>query len=64
MKRSDAVDVLAQHLGKSHADVASLLWDTYHPYQVWYAFAAVGLLSLVGMLVFTRMSKRWQELDV
>lgn len=62
--RTDAVATLMKATGKDGAAVNQLLWDTYHPYTVWYPFAAVGLLSLVGMLVFSRMSRRWQHMDV
>ena len=27
-------------------------------------FAAIGLASLIGMLIFTQRSKRWKDLDV
>jgi len=62
--RSKAADTLASVLGTDGHAVNQLLWDTYKPYQVWLPFAAVGLCSLIGMLVFSRMSKRWQEMDV
>ncbi|MEP7120493.1 MAG: MFS transporter [Byssovorax sp.] len=62
--RPEAFKKLQEVLGKNAADTTELLWSTYHPYQVWYAFAAIGLASLVGMLIFTQRSKRWKDLDV
>lgn len=62
--RKDAVTTLMTELGQDANAVNRLLWDTYHPYNVWYVFAAVGLCSLVGMLVFSQVSKRWKNLDV
>jgi dipeptide/tripeptide permease len=64
IKRADAVSTLTQVLGQDPVAVNQLLWDTYKPYQVWYPFAAIGAMSLVGMLVFSQMSKRWKDLDV
>lgn len=55
---------LTETLGASGAEVNRLLWDTYEPYVVCYPFAAIGAASLVGMLVFSRLSKRWEGLDV
>lgn len=62
--RPDSFKKLQEVLGKNAADTTELLWHTYRPYQIWYAFAAIGLASLVGMLIFTRRSKRWKDLDV
>jgi dipeptide/tripeptide permease len=64
VERKDAVATLVKVLGQDASAINQLLWDTYHPYQVWYAFAAVGFCSLVGMLVFSQVSKRWKDLDV
>ena len=62
--RSDAVATLVRTLGQDARAVNALLWDTYRPYQVWYPFAAIGLVSLVGMIAFGRISRRWKDLDV
>ncbi len=43
-------DVL--HLDASGA--TRLLWDTYHPYELWYPFAAIGLASAVGIFLYAR----------
>lgn len=29
-----------------------LLWDKYHPYQVWYYLGLMGLLGTIGMVIF------------
>ena len=44
--------------------VNQLLWTTYRPYQVWYPFAFIGLCSLVGIIVFSQVSKRWKDMNV
>ena len=58
------METLTGVLGKDALSVNQLLWDTYHPYQVWYWFAAAGAVSLVGLLVFARMSRKWKDMDV
>ncbi|MEZ4297424.1 MAG: MFS transporter [Polyangiaceae bacterium] len=62
--RAKAVDTLIDVIGKDARQVNQLLWDTYHPYQVWYWFAAAGFVSLIGLLVFARLSRRWKDMDV
>lgn len=64
VERKEAAATLANVLGQDAAQVNQLLWDTYHPYQVWYPFAAAGLCSLLGMIAFARASKKWKEMDV
>jgi dipeptide/tripeptide permease len=63
VERKLAVATLVETLGKSAPEVNQLLWDTYHPYVVWYPFALVGLASLVGIVVFAQLSKRWKDMN-
>lgn len=62
--RKDAVKTLIEVLGQDAGAVNQLLWDMYHPYRVWYVFAAIGFCSLIGLLAFSHVSKRWKDLDV
>lgn len=64
VSRTNAVDTLVQVLGTDARSVNDLLWTTYHPYRIWYAFGGVGLLALVGMLVLSRASRKWKGMDV
>ena len=64
VKRTIATQALADHLHLSLGQVNELLWSTYHPYSVWYPFAAVGFVSMLGMIAFSRASRRWATHDV
>ena len=64
VERDGAFTKLQEVLGKGAAESTDLLWSTYHPYQVWYAFASIGVASLVGMVAFAQRSKRWRDMDV
>jgi MFS family permease len=64
VKRTEAFETLGSVLGQDPVAVNDLLWTTYKPYQVWYWFSAVGFASLIGLLVFSQISKRWKDLDV
>jgi dipeptide/tripeptide permease len=64
VKRPSAFETLMTATGQDANAVTDLLWTTYKPYQVWYWFSAVGLTSLVGILIFSQVSKRWKDLDV
>ena len=64
VKRTDAFSTLTSVYGQDANAVNDLLWTTYKPYQVWYWFSAVGFASLVGIMIFSQVSKRWKDLDV
>ncbi len=64
VKRTEAFEALTTELGRDASSVTDLLWTTYEPYRVWYWFSAVGLASLLGLLAFSQISKRWKDLDV
>ena len=64
VSRQEAFRTLQEALHIDAAEATRLLWDTYRPYEIWYSFAAIGVVSLVGMLIFSRRSRRWKDLDV
>ncbi len=42
----------------STQDATRLLFNTYHPQNVWYIFAAIGLASMVGMIIYNFVVER------
>ncbi len=64
VKRTAAFETLGAELKLDPNAVNDLLWTTFKPYQVWYWFSLVGLCSLVGLVIFSQVSKRWKDLDV
>ena len=41
-----------------------LLWHTYHPYELWYPFAAIGIASAVGMWFYARWARQYEAPDI
>jgi dipeptide/tripeptide permease len=62
--RKESVKTLVNVLGQDATQVNQLLWDTYKPYTIWYVFTGVALCSLIGMIVYSQLSKRWKEMNV
>lgn len=63
--RTRALASLQEALNLDAAQATQLLWNTYHPQiRVWLPFAAVGAVSAIGLGVFSRMARRWQEMNV
>ena len=46
------------------AGVTRLLWNAYHPYQLWYRFVAIGIVSAIGMWCYSLWVKRFEPADV
>jgi dipeptide/tripeptide permease len=55
IKKTDVMPLLADKLGVDVAAAQKLLWDTYEPFQMWTVFAAVGLFSMVGLVIYDRV---------
>jgi len=64
VSRADAFHALCNKLGLDAGAASHLLWTTYQPYQIWYLLAGVGFASLVGIMIFSKASKRWADLNV
>ncbi len=64
VERIDAMKKLTEVSGLSPADATSLLWSVYHPYKLWYQFAAIGLASAVAMVFYSRWVKRFEAPDI
>lgn len=62
--RTEAMNKLVEVTGKTHQEVTDLLWSAYHPYELWYSFAGIGLLSAVAMLFYAKWVKKYEAPDV
>ena len=62
--RPEAVNKIVELTNSSHQEVTDLLWNTYSPYELWYQFAGIGLLSAVAMLFYAKWVKKYEAPDV
>ncbi len=58
LPKSDVLTTLAQRLGTDVDGVTNLLWNGGSPAQVWVVFCLVGLISMVGMIVFDQITRQ------
>ena len=53
LPKEKVVATLQELLGHTSPwETTTLLFNTYHPYKVWWVLAAIGLTSMVGMLIY------------
>ncbi len=42
----------------------NLLWEAYHPYKLWYQFAAIGIAAAIAMIFYARWVKKYEASDI
>jgi dipeptide/tripeptide permease len=62
--RTEAVVKLQEAMNMNGTEVTQLLWNTYHPYTLWYQFAAICFLSAIGMFFYGRAARQWETPDI
>jgi hypothetical protein len=53
VERTNAMEALQRVTGLDANAATKLLWDTYHPYQVWYPFVALGFVAALGIGLYS-----------
>ena len=56
--RADVLQTLADTLGQSLMDTQQMLYAFYSPQDIWWSIGAIGLCSIVGMIVYDAALKR------
>jgi MFS family permease len=62
--RTVATEKLQQVLHLDAGRTVQLLWSTYHPWQVWVPFAAVGLASAIAIAFYAKWVSKYEAKDV
>jgi POT family proton-dependent oligopeptide transporter len=64
VERTEAMAKLQDVLHLDASQATRLLWQTYHPYQLWYPFAGLGLASAIGIFFYARWARKYEAADV
>jgi dipeptide/tripeptide permease len=62
--RTQAMAKLQEVSGLNAVDATNLLWNQYHPYELWYQFAAVGFASAIAMVFYSRWVRKFEAADI
>jgi hypothetical protein len=64
VSRTEAMIKLQEVLGMDAVQTTQLLWDTYSPHlYVWLPFAAIGVIAIIALVIFSQMAKRWDDMN-
>jgi dipeptide/tripeptide permease len=58
LAKSEVLPQLASTLGVSVHDLTGILWTHGAPATVWWVFARIGLVSMLGMVAFDQLTRR------
>ena len=61
--RPEAYDRLIEVTGLTSTEATQLLWDTYDPWLVWIPIAAVGVVSMLALVLFARKARQWADMN-
>ncbi len=64
VQRSDAMEAMQHASGLSPGAATALLWQSYHPYRVWYPFVIVGFASAIGIFLYAIWVRRYEAADI
>jgi proton-dependent oligopeptide transporter, POT family len=62
--RSDAYAEMKRFLDLDGETATRLLWEAYEPFQVWYYFAAIGIVAIIALIIFNQRAKQWKDMNV
>ena len=52
--QNDYIKMAEQKMNMSSVQLTNYLWDTYHPEKIWMLFSAIGIATIVGLLLYDR----------
>jgi len=59
--RPEAFVSLQNHLQISATEVTNLLWQTYHPYELWYPFTLIGFATAIAIFIYSFWAKKYEK---
>jgi dipeptide/tripeptide permease len=52
--QNDYIKMAEQKMNMSSVQLTNYLWDTYHPEKIWMLFSAIGIATIIGLLLYDR----------
>jgi dipeptide/tripeptide permease len=52
--QNDYVHMAEQKMGMSSSELTNYLWDTYNPEKIWILFSAIGVATIIGLILYDK----------
>ena len=62
--KNDFYAEAAQKLEMSQKQMTEFMWNTYHPSNIWYVIAGIGVLTIVGLLIYNSVLSRKDKVAI
>jgi len=53
--KNDLIQKAAENMHMTPDQLTQYLWETYHPGNIWYIIAGIGLITIVGLVIYDRV---------
>ncbi|MCP4806385.1 MAG: MFS transporter [Proteobacteria bacterium] len=61
LQKTDVMPTLAEVMGSTVPEAQSFLFMTYQPDRIWWGIAAIGVISIVGMVIYDRIIRMFDK---
>ncbi len=58
IKPNQIMDFATEKLGMSPQQITDILWNTYDPTRIWHVFVAIGMITIIGLILYDRFIVR------
>ena len=52
--QNDYFRMAEEKMGMTHVELTNYLWDTYQPEKIWMLFSAIGVATIIGLILYDR----------
>lgn len=59
--KNDYFSLASEKLGVTENEMTQLIWDTYQPNKIWYVIVAIGIVTILALIIYDRMVIRPKE---
>lgn len=53
--KNDFFSLAEQKLDMSSQQISDFLWNSYHPYHIWYVFTGIGILTVLALFAYDKL---------
>ena len=61
--QNDYVHMAEQKMGMSSTELTNYLWDTYNPEKIWILFTAIGIATIIGLILYDKFVLKGGKTD-
>ncbi len=54
IKSNEVMKFATEHLHMNAQQITDILWKAYHPSHIWYVFFSIGMIAVIGLILYDR----------